>query len=169
VRDNTEDWVIPRGTVPTLNQLEARIDEALVIARASEEGVREVGEMALDAARQARRAAEAAEASARAAVEATTQTPGPAGPVSDTGLSLPGESSASSPPAGGADEERPITPPTGRDAEEGQVPVPQPRFEVRFRSFTERADRLSARLRALQDHPSHRGASVAAVRRRGDG
>ena len=61
---------MPRGAVPTVGELEARIDEALVIARASEEGVREVGEMALDAARQARRAAEAAEsARAAAAVE----------------------------------------------------------------------------------------------------
>ena len=58
---------MPRGAVPTVGELEARIDEALVIARASEEGVREVGEMALDAAKQARRAAEAAEESARAA------------------------------------------------------------------------------------------------------
>jgi hypothetical protein len=57
--------------VPTLSQLEARIDEALVISRASEAGVREVGEMALGAARQARRAAEAAESSARVAAEAT--------------------------------------------------------------------------------------------------
>jgi DNA-binding transcriptional LysR family regulator len=70
-RDDTQDWVIPRSTVPTLSQLEARIDEALVISRASEAGVSEVGEMALDAARQARRAAEAAESSARAAAEAT--------------------------------------------------------------------------------------------------
>lgn len=70
-RDSTQDWVIPRRSVPTLSQLEARIDEALVISRASEAGVREVGEMALDAARQARRAAEAAESSARAAAEAT--------------------------------------------------------------------------------------------------
>ncbi len=69
MRDNTEDWVIPRGAVPTLDQLEARIDEALVVSRASEAGVREVGEMALDAARQAQRAAEAAETSARAAAE----------------------------------------------------------------------------------------------------
>ena len=66
-RDNTEDWIVPRAAVPTIAQLEARIDEAMVIARASEEGVREVGEIALDAARQARRAAEAAEASAQAA------------------------------------------------------------------------------------------------------
>lgn len=70
-RDTTSDWVIPRGAVPTLSQLEARIDEALVVSRASEAGVREVGEMALDAARQAQRAAAAAESSARAAAEAT--------------------------------------------------------------------------------------------------
>ena len=164
MRDNTEDWVIPRRDVPTLNQLEARIDEALVIARVSEDGMREVGEIALDAARQARRAAEAAEKSAEAAVEARDKALRPAGPVSDSGLSLPKESSESSPPAG--------------EALDGETPPPvaeagmraEPRFDVRFRSFTERADRLSARLRALQDHPSHRaGASVAATRRRGDG
>jgi len=73
--------VVPRGSVPLVSELEARIDEALVIARASEEGVREVGEMALDAARQARRAAEAAEKSAEAAVEARDEARRPAGPV----------------------------------------------------------------------------------------
>lgn len=56
--------------MPLVSDLEARIDEAIVIARASERGVREVGEMALDAARQARRAAEAAESSAHAAAAA---------------------------------------------------------------------------------------------------
>lgn len=58
---------MPRTAVPTVDELEARIDEALAIALASEDGVHEVGEMALDAARQARRAAEAAEESAQAA------------------------------------------------------------------------------------------------------
>ncbi|MGN6217162.1 MAG: hypothetical protein ACTHN7_09445 [Solirubrobacterales bacterium] len=86
-RDNTQDWIVPRGTVPLVSELEARIDEALVIARASEEGVREVGEMALDAARQARRAAEAAEAASAAAVAARERSEadasGPAGPVAE--------------------------------------------------------------------------------------
>jgi hypothetical protein len=164
-RDNTQDWVIPRGTVPTLNQLEARIDEALVIARVSEDGVREVGEMALDAARQARRAAEAAEMSAKAAVEAATQATEPAGPVSDSGLSLPGESSESSPPAGRKAEEGPGSPVVEEIADS---PRP-PRFEVRFRSFNERADQVSARLRRLGAHPSHSAPSAVAVRRRGDG
>jgi hypothetical protein len=82
--------------VPTVGELEARIDEALVIARVSEEGVREVGEMAIDAAKQARRAAEMAEKSAHAAVAAageaatvkavvqagsSADVSGPAGPV----------------------------------------------------------------------------------------
>lgn len=161
---------MPRGSVPLVGELEARIDEALVIARASEEGVREVGEMALDAARQARRAAAAAEKSAKVAVEAKTAirdgsgsvapvsagtgVGGPAGPDPDlVPPPLPGRSPKSAPPP-------------GRDV----APPPQPRFEVRFRSFNERADRLSARLRALQDHPSHPAVpSAVATRRRGDG
>ena len=77
-RDSTQDWVVPRGTVPSVGELEARIDEAVVIARASEAGVREVGEIALDAARQARKAAEMAAVSAAAAKEAA-QAPRPAG------------------------------------------------------------------------------------------
>lgn len=146
-RDSTQDWTVPRGTVPLVSELEARIDEALVIARASEEGVREVGEMALDAARQARRAAEAAEKSAEAAVAAQMK------PAPDQ----IGEEKASP-------VEHKLSP-----AEESTSP-PQPRFETRFRSFTERADRVSARLRAIGAHPSHSPApSVGAGRRRGDG
>ncbi|HEY3434563.1 MAG TPA: hypothetical protein VGK41_02820 [Solirubrobacterales bacterium] len=83
---------MPRGTVPTVAELEARIDEAVVIARASEEGVREVGEMALDAAKQAKRAAEMAVEAARSAR--------PAGPVSDTSPAPTGAGPASSPPTG---------------------------------------------------------------------
>ena len=144
-RDSTQDWIVPRGTVPLVGELEARIDEALVIARASEEGVREVGEMALDAARQARRAAEAAEKSAAAAVAAQTK------PVADQNE----EKKASR-------VEHKLSP-----AEEFSPP-PQPHFEARFRTFTERADRVSARLRRLgASRPSV--PSVGAARRRGDG
>jgi hypothetical protein len=89
-RDNTEDWLVPSGSVPTLGQLEARIDEALVIARASEEGVREVGEMALDAARRAAEAASSAAESARAARDAAeVKVGGPAGPVIATEVKPP--------------------------------------------------------------------------------
>jgi uncharacterized membrane protein len=158
-RDRTEDWVIPRGTVPTLNQLEARIDEALVIARASEDGVREVGEMALDAARQARRAAEAAEKSAEAAVEARDGARRPAGPVA----------AGDPPPLPVAKASSGAVPPTAPPAGGGVAPPAQPRFEVRFRSFTERADRVSERLRRIGAHPGHSaGPSVGAGRQRGD-
>ena len=99
-RDTTQDWIVPRGTVPTVAELEARIDEAVVIARVSEDGVREVGAMALDAAKQARRAAEMAESASAAAVEAASKAGGPAGPVPDlVPPSLSGWSPKSAPPA----------------------------------------------------------------------
>jgi hypothetical protein len=130
-RDNTEDWIVPRTAVPTIAELEARIDEALVIARASEEGVREVGEMAIEAAREAKRAADAAEAAVARAAE-----PEPA-----------------------------PEPPMAVIETESEVDEPEPRFEVRFRRFSERADRLSGRLRRL----GAPAASVGGGRTRGDG
>lgn len=158
-RDSTQDWIVPRGTVPLVGELEARIDEALVIARASEEGVREVGEMALDAARQARRAAEAAEVASAAAVEAAKRSP--EAPSNEQKLSPVKSEKSVEEAAKSVPEEPTVT----------EAPVsPQPHFEVRFRTFTERADRVSARLRAIGAHPSHSPApSVGAMRRRGDG
>lgn len=133
---------MPQGTVPTVAELEARIDEAVVIARASEEGVREVGEMALDAARQAKRAAEMAESASVAAVEAASKVGGPAGPVTDleppsaagaAGAASSGWSPKSAPPPGSSVEERP------------------PREVVidPLQRFSERADAISARLEKL--------------------
>jgi hypothetical protein len=121
-------------------ELEARIDEAVVIARASEKGVREVGEMALDAARQAKKAAEMAESASAAAVEAARGAR-PAGPVADSGLSLPGESSESSPPAGRGGEGEP---PRERDQVTREVVIDP------FQRFVERADALTARLKKLE-------------------
>ena len=149
---------MPRGAVPTVDELETRIDEALAIALASEDGVHEVGEMALDAARQARRAAEAAEESAQAAAAigsatraaltaaasvarpAAARAPGPAGPVSDSGLSLSGESSESSPPAGRGGNRQP--PEEEKKVTREVVIDPLQRFNAR-------ADALAARLRKL--------------------
>lgn len=158
-RDSTQDWIVPRGAVPLVSELEARIDEALVIARASEEGVREVGEMALDAARQARRAAEAAEVASAAAVEAAKNS-SEAHSIEHKLSPVEGEKKVEEDAKSVAEE------PTVTEA-----PVsPQPHFETRFRSFTERADRVSARLRAIGAHPSRSPVpSVGAMRRRGDG
>jgi hypothetical protein len=70
-RDSTQDWVLPEATrPPLLGELEARIDEALVTARASEAAAMAVGEAALEAAEQARRAAGIAERAAATALDA---------------------------------------------------------------------------------------------------
>jgi hypothetical protein len=132
---------VPPGAVPTVSELEARIDEAVVIARASEEGVREVGEVALDAARQARRAAEMAEESAKAAAQASS---GPAGPVTAGDPPPPAVAKASS----GAVP--PTVPPPGRGGDE------QTAREVAIdplQRFNERADAVAARLKKLERVP----------------
>jgi hypothetical protein len=70
-RDSTQDWVLPEaGRPPLLSELEARIDEAVVTARASEAAAMSVGEAALEAAEQARRAAGIAERAAASALDA---------------------------------------------------------------------------------------------------
>lgn len=179
---------MPRDAVPTVAELEARIDEAVVIARASEEGVREVGELAVDAARSARRAAEAAEESARAAAAvkaAGTDVIGPAGPVT-AGDPPPAAKQqvvppTAPPPGRGGNEQPPVRAQVEVAAAEGEelvsldeeeqgpaeeVPAPV-RFEERFRNFSERAERLSGRLRRLCEEQGS-GPSVGAGRRRGD-
>jgi hypothetical protein len=69
-RDSTQDWLIPeQAAPPRLTELVRRIDEALAIARVSEETVMTVGAAALDAADQARRAAELAERASAAMLD----------------------------------------------------------------------------------------------------
>lgn len=125
-RDDTQDWILSESArPPLLSDLERRIDEAVVTARASEAAVRTVGAAALDAAKQARRAAELAER-ASAAMLADRRPAGPATPQVET-----------------------------------------PPEDKSLRSFTERADRVVARLRALERIPARsRPASAAAGRRR---
>lgn len=101
-RDDTQDWLLPEGSgPPLLSELEERIDEALIIARASEKAVMAVGDAALDAAQQARRAADIA---ARVSAVALSASP----PLS-----------------------------------------PVPLEDAALRNFSERADRVVARLRAV--------------------
>jgi hypothetical protein len=123
-RDSTQDWLLPEGArPPLLHELEARIDEALIVARASEKAVMAVGDAALDAARQARRAADLAERASVAALSANT-------PVVEA------------PPGG----------------------------DVALRNFSQRADRVEARLRALAGRArGARPASAAASGRRPGG
>ncbi|HEV7616237.1 MAG TPA: hypothetical protein VGO36_08405 [Solirubrobacterales bacterium] len=109
-RDNTQDWMLPEGAVPPLlSELEERIDEALIVAKASEKAVMAVGDAALDAAEQARRAADLAERATAAVLSGA--------------LALP-----------------------------AAEPLPQrpPEEDAALRSFSERADRVVARLQALE-------------------
>jgi len=70
-RDSTQDWLLPESArPPLLGELEARIDEALATARATEAAVTTVGASALAAAEQARKAAGIAEQAAAAALDA---------------------------------------------------------------------------------------------------
>jgi hypothetical protein len=78
-RDSTQDWLIPeQAAPPLLTELVQRIDEALAIARVSEETVMTVGAAALDAADQARRAAELAERASAAMLDRVPRREGPA-------------------------------------------------------------------------------------------
>src|SRR4051794_28950918 len=119
-RDDTQDWLLPAAAAPPLlSELEGRIDEALIVAKASEKAVMAVGEAALDAAQQARRAADLAERASIAALSAQ---------------------------------------------------APPPADDPALRGFSERADRVVARLRALERRPLRsRPTSAAAGRRRPGG
>ena len=67
-RDSTEEWRLPaRSLPPTIAELEARIDEALTVARASEAAVMTVGAAAIESAQQAKRAADLAVKASEAA------------------------------------------------------------------------------------------------------
>src|ERR1700754_4250280 len=70
-RDSTQEWLLPASkTPPRLDELELRVDEALAIARSSEEAVTVIGGAALEAAEQARRAAGLAERASAVAIDA---------------------------------------------------------------------------------------------------
>ncbi len=117
--DTTQDWLVPgHSRPPLIGELERRVEEALVTARASEAAVISVGAAAIDAAEQARRAAELAERASAAALDAQDRV---ALMVAPPAPPAPARASAS-------------------DSES-------------MRDFSERADRLVARLRQLQRVP----------------
>jgi hypothetical protein len=154
-RDSTQDWEIPRGHGPLLiAEIEEKVDAAITIARASEQGVKEIGEAALDAARQARRAAEMAAAASLSAAEARDAVGGvrlPDGDAAAAKQSSPAGVDVSS--AAGA-----------------AIPSPPLTGEARLRRFSERCDRVSARLRALERRPGAPAVpSGSEARRRGAG
>lgn len=151
-RDSTQDWLLPAGSSPPLlADLELRVDEALAIARASEQAVGAVGAAAIDAAKQARRAAELAERASEAALSASRAVAArPAEEVGQVAVASPVR----------PDPPQPVVPATATGPDE----------DVSLRNFSERADRVVARLRALQRRPRRpEGSSAAAGHRRPGG
>jgi hypothetical protein len=121
-RDSTEEWLLPESARPPLmSELEARIDEAMATAKATESAVVTIGAAALDAAEQARYAAELAERASAAMYAGAQATV-----------------------AGGREDGR--TPEDRQDANDHSADEADP-----LADFNERADRLVARLAELQD------------------
>ncbi len=79
-RDTTEEWLLPRRGLLTVADLEARVEEATAIARASEAAAISIGAAAIESAEQAKRAAnlalKASEAAARGAAAAPSRNGG---------------------------------------------------------------------------------------------
>ena len=142
--ETTQDWLLPTGSrPPTIGELEERIELALVTARASEAAVMTVGAAAFDAAEQARRAAELAERASLAVARASVAVVADA----EVPTSEPEPPPAPKPAAG-----------VGLEREAGPG-------ERSLSEFSERADRLVARLRQLQRIPlAAPAASDAATR-----
>lgn len=136
-RDSTQDWLLPAGRrPPTVFELEQRIDVALAVARSSEAAALEIGAAALDSAEQARRAAELAERASAA--------------VSGRGF-VPI-------PANGAEAGSHAGSDNGDAAAEGIASGADPEIsDDPLRHFTERADRVLARLRAIEQLPQRTG------------
>lgn len=134
-RDNTQDWLLPaEARPPTMFELERRVDVALAVARASEAAALEIGAAALGAAEQAHRAAELAERASASAAGHATAPPERLEPAAANGT----ESQA---------------------VEEVDLGSPN-RAELgdeRLRHFTERADRVVARLLAIDRLPQQTG------------
>jgi hypothetical protein len=122
-RDSTQDWLLPAEARPaTMLELEQRVDVALAVARSAEAAALEIGVAAFDAADQARRAAEFAERAV-------------AGNAVAEAASL-GDGAENSAVENRADQ------PVRQNG--GEVP------DERLRLFSERADRVMIRLRALE-------------------
>lgn len=134
-RDNTQDWLLPAAALPpTMHELGQRVDVALATARSAEAAALEIGAAAFDAAEQARRAAEFAERAVSG---------------EDAPRPLPAAEDAEQVVVDGA---RDAIPPVGANggAEPARRRNGSADHDERLRLFSERADRVMTRLRALE-------------------
>ena len=138
-RDSTQDWLISEESAPPLlEELEERIDEALAVAREAEDAVESIGFAAIEAAEQSREAAEQACRAAELAERASAA-------MHEQHAVVTAEATGGrSTPIQGMSHGGAV--PTGASGDDG------------LRSFTERADRIVARLRELERLPAAPGA-----------
>jgi hypothetical protein len=128
-RDTPQDWLLSDGEKPPLlSELVERIDEAVAIARSSEKAVDAVGETAIEAAVRAREAAAQARRAAQGAHEAAASAERAAERMTE--------------------ERRQVR---------LHLPPPPPSEDPSLRGFSDRADRLVTRLKALQRVPLRPG------------
>jgi hypothetical protein len=127
-RDSTQDWLLPAAARPaTMHELEQRVDVALAVARSAEAAAVEIGAAAFDAAKQAQRAAESAERAVGGKVVPLVPT---VGSVAEPAVVEPEA--------------------VGDEAQSPRAPGEAAGHDERLRLFSERADRVMIRLRALE-------------------
>jgi hypothetical protein len=137
-RDETADWLVPEDRrPPSVFELQQQIDFAVGVARAAEAAALEIGAASLEAAEQARRAAALAERASEASLASAR--------------SAASYAAAATAPAPRPDLPAPPARITG-SAERPPRPAAQPDpFDERMVAFRERAEKVMARLRRLED------------------
>jgi nucleoid-associated protein YgaU len=148
-RDTTDDWRIEPTKAPaTVAELEARIDAAMVTARAAEEAAMEMGAAGLEAAEQARRAAELAERASAAASHAASEAAAAAESAAASRAAAAPSPALNAAPAGAAPD------PSGRPDFKARPSARDPRrpdpFEERITAFRLRAEKVMIRLQKLE-------------------
>jgi hypothetical protein len=142
-RDETADWLVPEDRrPPTVLQLQQRIDVAVGVARAAEAAALEIGAASLEAAEQARRAAGLAERASEASLAAARMAASHVAAAN----AAPAPAPATAPPEPASPARIP-TPASATPRRSGQ---PDP-FDARMTAFRERAEKVMARLRRLED------------------
>jgi septal ring factor EnvC (AmiA/AmiB activator) len=127
-RDTPQDWLLSdEAKPPLLSELVERIDEAVAVARASEKAIDAVGETAIEAAVRAREAAAQARRAAQGAHEAAASAERAAERMTEDRRQIRLDS------------------------------PPPPSDDPSLRGFSDRADRLVTRLKALQRVPLRPG------------
>jgi len=157
-RDSTADWLLPvEATPPLVGELEAKVDEAIVLARSSERAAQASRETAFASEQRARASEETARASeriARASEDAVRAIGAQVAEIGDRAADAAMQARRAADLAERASEAaltvaRDPAPAAGQDPG-GPDPAAGSLEDAWLRGFTERADRVMARLQAVE-------------------